>query len=84
MDVIDKRILISLQEDVSISLSELSKKVGISSTPCWSRIKKLENDKVIAEDERFKAQEQVQKLTDKYIKNIEQILEDKEKELVEF
>jgi len=47
MDVIDKRILISLQEDVSISLSELSKKVGISSTPCWSRIKKLENDGVI-------------------------------------
>ena len=47
MDKIDKRILISLQEDVSISLSELSKKVGISSTPCWSRIKKLEKDGVI-------------------------------------
>ena len=47
MDVIDKKILISLQEDVSIPLSELSKKVGISSTPCWSRIKKLEKDGVI-------------------------------------
>ena len=47
MDEIDKRILISLQEDVSIPLSELSKKVGISSTPCWSRIKKLEKDGVI-------------------------------------
>ena len=47
MDEIDKNILICLQEDVSISLSELSKKVGISSTPCWSRIKKLENDGVI-------------------------------------
>ena len=47
MDEIDKRILISLQEDVSISLSELSKKVGISSTPCWSRIRKLEKDGVI-------------------------------------
>ena len=47
MDSIDKKILNSLQEDVSISLSELSKKVGISSTPCWSRIKKLENDGVI-------------------------------------
>ena len=47
MDLIDKKILISLQEDVSISLSELSKKVGISTTPCWSRIKKLENDGVI-------------------------------------
>ena len=47
MDEIDKRILISLQKDVSIPLSELSKKVGISSTPCWSRIKKLEKDGVI-------------------------------------
>ena len=47
MDELDKRILISLQEDVSIPLSELSKKVGISSTPCWSRIKKLEKDGVI-------------------------------------
>ena len=47
MDELDKRILISLQEDVSIPLSELSKKVGISSTPCWSRIRKLEKDGVI-------------------------------------
>ena len=47
MDEIDKKILISLQEDVSIPLSELSKKVGVSSTPCWSRIKKLESDGVI-------------------------------------
>ena len=47
MDEIDKKILISLQTDVSIPLSELSKKVGISSTPCWSRIKKLEKDGVI-------------------------------------
>ena len=47
MDEIDKRILLSLQEDVSIPLSELSKKVGISSTPCWSRIKRLEKDGII-------------------------------------
>jgi len=47
MDNIDKKILISLQEDVSIPLSELSKKVGVSTTPCWSRIKKLEKDGVI-------------------------------------
>ena len=47
MDDIDKKILISLQEDVSIPLSELSKKVGVSTTPCWSRIKKLEKDGVI-------------------------------------
>jgi len=47
MDEIDKKILKCLQENVSIPLSELSKKVGISSTPYWSRIKKLENEGVI-------------------------------------
>jgi len=47
MDSIDKKILISLQKNVSIPLSELAKIVGISSTPCWNRIRKLENEGVI-------------------------------------
>jgi len=47
MDEIDKKILINLQNNSSIPLSELSKKVGVSSTPCWNRIKKLEKDGVI-------------------------------------
>ena len=47
MDEIDKQILIELQKNSSIPLSELSKKVGLSSTPCWNRIKKLEEDKII-------------------------------------
>ncbi|MFC1703167.1 ribosome recycling factor [Candidatus Omnitrophota bacterium] len=47
-------------------------------------IKKLEHDKKIPEDDRFKAQEQIQKLIDKYIQQIDNILQDKEKELTEF
>ncbi len=47
-------------------------------------VKKLEDDKVISEDDRFKTQEAIQKLTDKYIARIEEILKEKEKELVEF
>ena len=47
MDKIDKQILNELQKNSSIPLSELSKKVGLSSTPCWNRIKKLEEDKII-------------------------------------
>ena len=47
MDKIDKKILSILQDDVSLPLSELSKKIGISTTPCWTRIKKLEKDKII-------------------------------------
>ena len=47
-------------------------------------VKKLEADKKIPEDERFKTQDEVQKLTDKCIGEIEGILKDKEKELLEF
>ena len=47
-------------------------------------VKKLESDKSITEDDRFRGQDEIQKLTDKYIKNIDQILEEKEQELTEF
>ena len=47
MDKIDKQILNELQKNSSLPLSELSKKVGLSTTPCWNRIKKLEEDKII-------------------------------------
>ena len=47
MDNVDKKILEELQKNSSQPLSELSKKVGLSSTPCWNRIKKLEEDKII-------------------------------------
>lgn len=47
-------------------------------------IKKMQDDKVISEDDRFKSQEEIQKLTDNYIAKVEQILKDKDRELVEF
>tara|TARA_Y100001970_G_scaffold215377_1_gene263458 strand:- start:4193 stop:4663 length:471 start_codon:yes stop_codon:yes gene_type:complete len=47
MDTIDKKILKLLQDNSTIPISELSKRVGLSTTPCWNRIKKLEEDKVI-------------------------------------
>ncbi|HMM21594.1 MAG TPA: ribosome recycling factor [Selenomonadales bacterium] len=46
-------------------------------------IKKLEKEKTISEDETKKAQEDIQKLTDKYIKEIDQIMATKEKEIME-
>lgn len=46
-------------------------------------IKKLEKDKVISEDEAKKAQDDMQKLTDKYIKEIDQVMAAKEKEIME-
>ena len=47
MDNIDKKILEELQKNSAQPLSELSKKVGLSNTPCWNRIKKLEEEKII-------------------------------------
>ena len=47
MDYIDKKILEELQKNSTQPLSELSKKVGLSNTPCWNRIKKLEEEKII-------------------------------------
>lgn len=48
------------------------------------RIKNLESSKKISEDDRFKAEEELQKLTDRYIADIDKLLQEKEKELREF
>jgi len=47
MDVIDKKILSVLQEDAALSVAEIGSRVGLSSTPCWKRIQRLEADGVI-------------------------------------
>ena len=41
MDDVDKKILSLLQVNADIPVAELSKKVNLSSTPCWLRINKL-------------------------------------------
>lgn len=46
-DRIDRNILNELQNDGRISNVELSKRVGLSPTPCLERVKKLEQDNVI-------------------------------------
>jgi Lrp/AsnC family transcriptional regulator len=40
IDDIDKKILTIIQKNAGLPLSEISKRVGISFTPCWDRIKK--------------------------------------------
>ena len=47
MDAIDRKILAVLQEDCSLSVAEIGARVGLSSTPCWKRIQRLESDGVI-------------------------------------
>jgi Lrp/AsnC family transcriptional regulator len=47
LDRIDRRILHELQRDASLSLALLSGRVGLSQTPCWKRVQKLERAGVI-------------------------------------
>ncbi|MEO9614460.1 MAG: Lrp/AsnC family transcriptional regulator [Nitratireductor sp.] len=47
MDRLDKKILRLLQEDSTLAVADVARKVGLSTTPCWRRIQKLEEEGVI-------------------------------------
>ncbi len=47
MDRLDRKILRLLQEDSTHAVADVAKKVGLSTTPCWRRIQKLEEEGVI-------------------------------------
>lgn len=47
LDVIDRKILNVLQNDASLSVAEIGERVGLSSTPCWKRIQRMETEGVI-------------------------------------
>ena len=43
LDAIDARILDILQQDAGLSVAEIAERVGLSASPCWRRIKRLED-----------------------------------------
>jgi Lrp/AsnC family transcriptional regulator len=47
LDARDRRILEILQEDAMTPLAQIAERVGLSTTPCWRRIQRLEQDGVI-------------------------------------
>ncbi len=47
MDSIDRRILGELQRDGRVAIAELAERVGLSTTPCWRRVRRLEESGVI-------------------------------------
>ena len=47
MDNIDRKILSLLQHDASLSINEIAGQVNLSSTPCWKRIRRLEDEGII-------------------------------------
>ncbi|MEM1380976.1 MAG: Lrp/AsnC family transcriptional regulator [Pseudomonadota bacterium] len=47
MDETDKKILSLVQTDANLSVADVAERAGISQTPCWRRLKKLEEKGVI-------------------------------------
>ena len=47
MDSIDYRILRALQRDGGLSSQALAERVGLSTSPCWRRLRKLQDERVI-------------------------------------
>jgi len=47
LDAIDARILDILQNDAGLSVAEVADRVGLSASPCWRRIKRLEDQGLI-------------------------------------
>ncbi len=49
LDTIDRRILAELQRDGTLSVDQLSERVGLSRNACWRRVKRLEDDRIITD-----------------------------------
>lgn len=47
LDRIDRKILAILQEDATVPVAEIGRRVGLSTTPCWRRIQRLEEEGII-------------------------------------
>jgi Lrp/AsnC family leucine-responsive transcriptional regulator len=47
LDTIDRRILAALREDGRLSNAELARRVGLSASPCWNRVRALEERGII-------------------------------------
>ncbi|MGH1479365.1 MAG: Lrp/AsnC family transcriptional regulator [Geminicoccales bacterium] len=47
IDLIDLRILDQLQQDSSLSMAELAERVGLSTSPCWRRVRRMQEIGVV-------------------------------------
>jgi Lrp/AsnC family transcriptional regulator len=59
MDEIDRKLLALLQDDATLSIAQLADRVGLSTTPCWKRVQKLEASGVLARRVALVAPERV-------------------------
>jgi ribosome recycling factor len=70
------KIVHKLAEEGRVSLRSVRREAN-------EKVKQLEKEKIVAEDESFKTQTEVQKLTDRYIQSIDQSQATKEKDLIQ-
>ncbi|MBB4304090.1 Lrp/AsnC family transcriptional regulator [Rhodobium orientis] len=47
IDRVDRKILSILQKDCTVPVAEIGRRVGLSTTPCWRRIQRMEEEGVI-------------------------------------
>jgi len=47
LDAVDAKILDLIQHDAGLSVAEIAERVGLSSSPCWRRIKRMKDAGVI-------------------------------------
>lgn len=47
IDKLDREILRLISVDASLSLAEIADRVGLTATPCWKRIRRMEQDGII-------------------------------------
>ncbi|RDW14754.1 Lrp/AsnC family transcriptional regulator [Paracoccus thiocyanatus] len=47
LDLIDRKIVAELMRDATLPIAQISEKVGLSQTPCWKRIQRLQENGVL-------------------------------------
>ncbi|MCM8818345.1 MAG: ribosome recycling factor [Candidatus Omnitrophica bacterium] len=70
------KILHKIEEEAKIEIREIRRNAN-------EQLKKAKDEKNISEDDMFKGMEEIQKVTDKFIEEIEKRIKDKEKEIME-
>ncbi|MCM8822134.1 MAG: ribosome recycling factor [Candidatus Omnitrophica bacterium] len=70
------KVLRKLEEQAKVEIREIRRKMK-------EELKKLEKEKKISEDDSFRTSEELQKITDKFMEEIEKITSAKEKEILE-
>lgn len=71
------KVVHAMSEEGRVSLRTIRREAKES-------LEKMEKDKVITEDDKFRGIDELQKLVDKYTSKIDELLKNKEKDIVEF